>query len=154
MVQDAQAFGDSTTSVSIDRSVARTRVEELRVLEEDGNRLGLLPKRMAYPATDLNLADVRARLVLTSLMEGAPSRARGELAAVTPLHPQPGGRLGGSGCGRGGIDETRWGAVWRRLEGTPGCGSRQACAPCRVAGVAPRVSRDAPGHVGVVAARA
>ena len=26
MVQDAQAFGDSTTSVSIDRSVARTRV--------------------------------------------------------------------------------------------------------------------------------
>jgi len=31
MVQDAQAFGDSTTSVSIDRSVARTRVEELRV---------------------------------------------------------------------------------------------------------------------------
>ena len=37
MVQDAQAFGDSTTSVSIDRSVARTRVEELRVLEEDGS---------------------------------------------------------------------------------------------------------------------
>ena len=45
MVQDAQAFGDSTTSVSIDRSVARTRVEELRVLEEDGNRLGLLLAR-------------------------------------------------------------------------------------------------------------
>ena len=45
MVQDAQAFGDSTTSISIDRSVARTRVEELRVLEEDGNRLGLLLAR-------------------------------------------------------------------------------------------------------------
>ena len=45
MVQDARAFGDSTTSLSIDRSVARTRVEELRVLEEDGNRLGLLLAR-------------------------------------------------------------------------------------------------------------
>ena len=45
MVQDAQAFGDSTASVSIDRSLARTPVEELRVLEEDGVNVGLLLAR-------------------------------------------------------------------------------------------------------------
>jgi predicted acetyltransferase len=45
VAQDAQAFGDSTASQSIDRSVARTPLEELRVLEEDGVTLGLLLAR-------------------------------------------------------------------------------------------------------------
>lgn len=45
MVQDAQAFGDSTASASIDRPLARTPVEELRVLEEDGVNVGLLLAR-------------------------------------------------------------------------------------------------------------
>jgi predicted acetyltransferase len=45
VVQDAQAFGDSTASASIDRSLARTPVEELRVLEEDGVNIGLLLAR-------------------------------------------------------------------------------------------------------------
>ena len=45
VVQDAQAFGDSTASGSIDRTLARIPVEELRVLEEDGRSIGLLLAR-------------------------------------------------------------------------------------------------------------
>jgi predicted acetyltransferase len=46
VVQDAQAFGDSTAGADIDRSLARTPVEELRVLTgEDGTRVGLLLAR-------------------------------------------------------------------------------------------------------------
>jgi predicted N-acetyltransferase YhbS len=45
VVQDAQAFGDSTANVSVDRSLTRTPVEELRVLEEDGVNVGLLLAR-------------------------------------------------------------------------------------------------------------
>jgi len=45
VVQDAQAFGEATTSASIDRTMARTPLEELRVLEEDGVNLGLLLAR-------------------------------------------------------------------------------------------------------------
>src|SRR6266542_5662375 len=45
VVQDAQAFGDSTASVSIDQSLGRTPIEELRVLEEDGASVGLLLAR-------------------------------------------------------------------------------------------------------------
>ncbi|HEX8135496.1 MAG TPA: GNAT family N-acetyltransferase [Actinomycetes bacterium] len=45
VVQDAQAFGEATTTASIDRSMARTPLEELRVLEEDGVTLGLLLAR-------------------------------------------------------------------------------------------------------------
>jgi len=46
VVQDAQAFGDSTLRAEIDRSLARTPLEELRVLtEEDGTRVGLLLAR-------------------------------------------------------------------------------------------------------------
>jgi predicted acetyltransferase len=45
VVQDAHAFGEATTTASIDRSMARTPLEELRVLEEDGVTLGLLLAR-------------------------------------------------------------------------------------------------------------
>jgi len=45
VVQDAQAFGEATTSASIDRTMARIPLEELRVLEEDGVNLGLLLAR-------------------------------------------------------------------------------------------------------------
>ncbi len=45
MVQDAQAFGDSTANASIDRQLARTPVDDLRVLEEDGGTVGLLLAR-------------------------------------------------------------------------------------------------------------
>ena len=37
---------------------------------------------LAYPSTSLELADVRARLVLASILEGSLARARGELEAL------------------------------------------------------------------------
>jgi outer membrane protein assembly factor BamB len=45
--------------------------------------------------TDLDLAAIRARLVLTSILEGSRSRARDELAALAELHPGARGILGG-----------------------------------------------------------
>ena len=51
---------------------------------------------LAYPDTDINAAAVRARLVLTSILEGSHERARRELARFEQLHAE--------GC---------W-VVWRR----------------------------------------
>jgi len=48
-----------------------------------------------FPDTDLDLAAVRARLVLVSILEGSPVRARDELAQFVRLHPDAQGRLGG-----------------------------------------------------------
>ena len=47
-----------------------------------------------YPDTDLELATVRAWLVLASILEGSAERARAELAEFTRLHPDARGRLG------------------------------------------------------------
>jgi cellulose synthase operon protein C len=49
----------------------------------------------SYPDTNLDLAAVRARLVLASILEGAADRAKAELAAFTKLHPDAQGTLGG-----------------------------------------------------------
>jgi predicted acetyltransferase len=99
MVQDAQAFGDSTTGVSIDRSVARTRVEELRVLEEDGTRLGLLLARghpvrwggRAVPASQLSglsvAAEHRGRGVATELLRAHLAEVYERGAAISTLFP-------------------------------------------------------------------
>jgi predicted N-acetyltransferase YhbS len=99
MVHDAQAFGDSTTSVSIDRSVARTRVEELRVLEEDGNRLGLLLARhqpvfwggRPVPASQVSGLSVgaehRGRGVATELLRAYLAEVRETGAAISTLFP-------------------------------------------------------------------
>lgn len=54
-----------------------------------------LPRWLSYPDTKLNLADVRARLVLVSIMEGSLDRARIELADFNRRHPQAKGRIGG-----------------------------------------------------------
>jgi hypothetical protein len=48
-----------------------------------------------YPDTDLNLADVRARLVLASILEGSLDRATVELALFRHLHPAAIGELAG-----------------------------------------------------------
>lgn len=48
-----------------------------------------------YPDTDLDLAAVRARLTLVSILEGSPDRAAIELAVLTRLHPEAEGVLGG-----------------------------------------------------------
>lgn len=45
--------------------------------------------------TDLDLASVRARLVLASILEGSIPRARQELKQLAALHPGARGRLGG-----------------------------------------------------------
>jgi len=48
-----------------------------------------------YPDTDLDLAAVRARLVLVSILEGSAARAQEELAQFSRLHGQAQGRLAG-----------------------------------------------------------
>ena len=70
--------------------------------DEDSQRLvrfwkaARLPgMHLAYPATSLSLADVRARLVLASIFEGSLARAKGELAAFEALHPEAEGNLAG-----------------------------------------------------------
>jgi len=50
---------------------------------------------LSVPETDLDLAGVRARLVLASILEGSLDRARDELARFRRLHPDARGRLGG-----------------------------------------------------------
>ncbi|MEX2140326.1 MAG: PQQ-binding-like beta-propeller repeat protein [Pirellulales bacterium] len=50
---------------------------------------------LAYPDTDLQLADVRARLVLASLLEGARARAETEYRSFVELHVEATGRLAG-----------------------------------------------------------
>ncbi len=50
---------------------------------------------LAYPDTTLGLADVRARLVLTSIREGSLARARIELADFVARHPAAKGRIAG-----------------------------------------------------------
>ena len=56
---------------------------------------GLAAGRLAYPHADLDLAGVRARLVLVSIIEGSLDRARRELAGFQAVHPGATGRLGG-----------------------------------------------------------
>ncbi len=53
------------------------------------------PSYLAVPDTDLDLAAVRARLVLASILEGSAWRAADELARYTKLHPDARGWLGG-----------------------------------------------------------
>lgn len=50
---------------------------------------------LAYPETNLNLADVRARLAFVSILEGSLERAEIELAILDRLHPDAKGRFGG-----------------------------------------------------------
>lgn len=50
---------------------------------------------LVYPDTDLNLADVRARLVLVSILEGSQERARLELELLKKLHAGAEGHVGG-----------------------------------------------------------
>ena len=51
--------------------------------------------RLAYPGTTLNVADIRARLILVSIMEGLLKQAREELRAFEQLYPGAEGRLAG-----------------------------------------------------------
>ena len=53
------------------------------------------PDWLAYPDTQLDLADVRARLMLVSIRAGQRDRVLLELDAFRRLHPQAVGRIGG-----------------------------------------------------------
>ncbi len=50
---------------------------------------------LGYPDTELDLAGVRARLVLVSILEGSLGRAHGELDRFVELHAEAEGRFGG-----------------------------------------------------------
>ena len=50
---------------------------------------------VAFPDTNLDLAAVRARMVLCSILESSPARARLELQWLDRLHPQAAGKLAG-----------------------------------------------------------
>ena len=50
---------------------------------------------LCFPDSDLDLATVRARLVLVSILEGSRDRAAEELAQFKRLHPDARGRFGG-----------------------------------------------------------
>lgn len=69
--------------------------DHVRRLVRLWNQHGVLPTRISYPATDVDLASVRARLVLVSILEGATQRAKDELEGFGHLHPNAEGKLGG-----------------------------------------------------------
>ena len=56
---------------------------------------GLAAQWLAYPDSHLNLADVRARLVLASILEGSLTRARLELADLNRRNPGDTGKIAG-----------------------------------------------------------
>jgi len=64
----------------------------LRFAQDDRREPSTWP---GYPDTTLDLAAVRARLVLASILEGAADRARAELAQFARLHGDARGPLGG-----------------------------------------------------------
>ena len=97
--QDAEAFGDSTASPAIDRSLTRTPLDELRVLEENGTTLGLLLARSRpvfwggrpVPASQVSGLSVgaehRGRGAATALLRAYLAEAAEAGAAVSTLFP-------------------------------------------------------------------
>jgi len=81
----------------------------------------VLPTRLAYPQAAVDLAAVRARLVLASILEGSFARARGELAGFRALHPDARGRLAGV---EGNYAETLAALVEKAVHWSPGAASR------------------------------
>ena len=75
-----------------DHASARAYWEKAIPVEQpgDGPRTWL-----SVPDTDLDLAGIRARLVLVSILEGSPRRAKEELERFRQLHADARGRFGG-----------------------------------------------------------
>ena len=97
----ASSFGDDALMTlgeialeSGDYAAARWHWERIVPVQNPGPA-AMPPAWPSYPDTNLDLATVRARLVLVSILEGATDRARAELAALAKLHPDAQGRLGG-----------------------------------------------------------
>jgi len=92
---------------------------------------------LAYPDTDLAVADIRARLVVTSILGGDEPRARIELELLRRLEPEASGTIGGQSGRYAALLESmlqrsgEWPAPaaprdWPTFAGHP---SRQAVAP-------------------------
>jgi tetratricopeptide (TPR) repeat protein len=64
-------------------------------IERRWNERKNAPDWLAYPDTQLNLADIRARLILASVRAGQLDRASLELDVFRRLHPASVGQLGG-----------------------------------------------------------
>ncbi len=75
-----------------DFSAARWCWERILPVETPPGEVNTWP---GYPDSTLDKAAVRARLVLVSILEGSPSRAREELSEFVRLHGDARGRLGG-----------------------------------------------------------
>jgi len=73
-------------------TMARAWWERILPVDERGGAAGAW---LGYPDTELDLAGVRARLVLASILEGSRSRAADELLQFQRLHPKARGRLAG-----------------------------------------------------------
>ena len=100
VVQDAQAFGDPTTGLATQRSMARTPVEELRVLEDEhGTAVGLLLARAQrvwwggrpLPAAQVSGLSIRAehrgRGAGAELLRNWLQEAHDRGAAIATLFP-------------------------------------------------------------------
>lgn len=73
---------------------ARGYWEQLLPLIADGDA-GQLPPVLRYPASNIEPAHIRARLVLCSVFQGQLDRGKRELAAFRRLHPTATGTIGG-----------------------------------------------------------
>lgn len=65
--------------------------EELKLLLDKPG----VPPPGCYPETDVDVAALRARLVLCSILEGSPERADVELKILRLMHPEADGQLAG-----------------------------------------------------------
>jgi outer membrane protein assembly factor BamB/tetratricopeptide (TPR) repeat protein len=75
-------------------SLARSYWEQL-LPADPAPEEGQLPAILRFPATDIEPAQVRARLVLCSLLQGQIARGERDLAAFRTLHPQAAGTIAG-----------------------------------------------------------
>lgn len=77
-----------------DLTTARTLWQQLLPIPPE-LRTAEMPLELIYPDSDIPHANIRARLILCSLLEGDQQRAQHELAAFRQLHPDAKGSLGG-----------------------------------------------------------
>ena len=95
----ASSWGDNALDAlaemaleSGDPAAARAYWEKIVPLDQPAD----VPRTwLGVPNTDLDLAGIRARLVLASILEGSLDRARDELARFAKSHPNARGRFGG-----------------------------------------------------------
>lgn len=77
--------------------IARARgFWEMLIPPRKSDKEDRLPTTFAYPDTDLDLAEVRAKLILCSILLYDFTRAERELTAYRTLHPESRGKLAGT----------------------------------------------------------